>query len=105
MSTRVEDAILRRVPDTGPGLCSAGVMFPKDTNAVYTIHDCKRFLTGYIDKEGLVDPTNPAQLVSPLPRDTTPWRMTGMTLHSHVTYKEISARPLFSSVKRYSHTV
>jgi len=35
--------------------------------------------------------------------DTTPCRMTGVTLHSHVRYKEIQARtccgPLFSSVK------
>jgi len=40
-----------------------GVLFPKDTEAVYTIHECKRFLTEYIDKEGLVDPTKPSQLV------------------------------------------
>ena len=40
--------------------------------------------------------------------DTTPCRMTGVTLHSHVHYTEIYARtcsgPLFSSVKPYSHT-
>ena len=35
--------------------------------------------------------------------DTTPCKMTGVTLHSHVHYKEIKARtcsgPLFSSVQ------
>jgi len=41
--------------------------------------------------------------------DTTPCKMTGVTLHSHVHYKEISARtcsgPLISSVKPQSYSV
>ena len=41
--------------------------------------------------------------------DTTPCRMTGVALHSHVHHTEIQARtcsgPLFSSVKPYSHTI
>ena len=41
--------------------------------------------------------------------DTTPCRMTRMTLYSHVRYEEIQARtccrPLFSSVKPYAHTM
>ena len=43
------------------------------------------------------------------PGDTTPCRMTGVTLHSHVRYKDINVRtccgPLFSSVDLYSHTM
>ena len=45
----------------------------------------------------------------PPPGDTSPCRMTAVTLHSHVRYKAIEVRtccgPLFSSVKPYSHTM
>ena len=41
--------------------------------------------------------------------NTTPCRMTGVTLHSQVHYKEVQARtcsgPLFSSAKPYLHTM